>query len=128
MGDVNDDNKQNVAGAFVFGNGSFASMNVAIAGEHIWFPDLEATSHLTWHAPSMTNSVPYSGASKVTVANGQSLLISSTGQSTFLINNKPLHMKNLMYVLGITKNLMSVSQFSNDNKVYFKFHATKCFF
>ncbi|KAG8473127.1 hypothetical protein CXB51_035157 [Gossypium anomalum] len=88
----------------------------------------EATSHLTRDAPSRTNSVPYSGAGKVTVANGQSLLISSTSQSTLLTNNKPLHMKNLIYVPGITKNLMSVSQFSNDNKMYFEFHTTKYFF
>lgn len=28
---------------------------------------------------------------------------------------------------AITKNLMSVSKFARDNKVYFGFHADKCF-
>ncbi|MBA0699013.1 hypothetical protein Goari_000686 [Gossypium aridum] len=55
---------------FVFANGSSASVNVAIAREHVWFPHSEAISHLTRDVSSVTNSVPYTGAGKVTVANG----------------------------------------------------------
>ncbi|PPD91823.1 hypothetical protein GOBAR_DD11230 [Gossypium barbadense] len=70
MGDVDHDNKQNVAGAFVSANGFSTSVNAAIAGEHVLFPDSGATSHLTHDASSVTNSVPYIGATKVTIANG----------------------------------------------------------
>lgn len=38
-----------------------------------------------------------------------------------------LSLKNLLPVPVITKNLISVSQFAKDNKVYFEFRADKCF-
>lgn len=31
-----------------------------------------------------------------------------------------------MHAPNISKNLLSISQFAKENKVYFKFHANKC--
>ncbi|PPR97297.1 hypothetical protein GOBAR_AA23375 [Gossypium barbadense] len=62
--DVDDDNKHNVACVYVFANGSFVSLNVAIVGEHVWFPDSRATSHLIQDASSVINIVSYTGTSK----------------------------------------------------------------
>lgn len=38
-----------------------------------------------------------------------------------------LHLKNVLHVPTICKNLLSVGQFSRDNSVYFKFHPHMCF-
>ncbi|KAK5838683.1 hypothetical protein PVK06_007418 [Gossypium arboreum] len=66
-------------GAFISADGSSTFVNVAIAGEHAWFPDSMATSHLSRDASKVSNSAPYIGIDKLTVANGQSLSISSSG-------------------------------------------------
>ncbi|MFQ6629821.1 hypothetical protein Gotur_006714, partial [Gossypium turneri] len=49
------------AGAFVSTDGSSAFVNATIAGEHAWFPDSRATSHLSRDASKLSNSVPYTG-------------------------------------------------------------------
>lgn len=38
-----------------------------------------------------------------------------------------LKLNNLLLVPSITKNLVSVSQFAKDNRVFFEFHANTCF-
>ncbi|MBA0828735.1 hypothetical protein Goarm_013375 [Gossypium armourianum] len=53
--------KQSTEGAFVSTDGSSAFVNATIAGEHAWFPDSRATSHLSRDASKLSNSVPYTG-------------------------------------------------------------------
>lgn len=35
-------------------------------------------------------------------------------------------MNNMLYTSCVTKNLLSMSQFSKDNQVYFEFHVSHC--
>ena len=51
---------------------------------------------------------------------GQSNLYSHHHSHTFSLNN-------LFLVPGLTKNLMSVSQFAKENRVFFEFHSDVCF-
>ena len=58
-----------------------------------------------------------------------SLLIKHVGHS-FLhssISSTSFHLNNLMHVLGLTKNLLSPSQFVWDNHVLFEFYPDICF-
>lgn len=41
-------------------------------------------------------------------------------------NTKVLTLKHLLHVSSITKNLLSVSQFAKDNKVFFEFFPNYC--
>ncbi|KAH1098340.1 hypothetical protein J1N35_015261 [Gossypium stocksii] len=50
-GNGDGDNKQNVVGAFISADGSSVFVNTTIVGEHVWFPDSRATSHLSRDAP-----------------------------------------------------------------------------
>jgi histone deacetylase 1/2 len=62
--------------------------------------------------------------------NGQGLLISPLGQSSFYSNTSPnikLTLKDLLHVPTISKNLLSVRKFAQDNNVIFEFHPYKCF-
>jgi histone deacetylase 1/2 len=73
---------------------------------------------------------PYNGNERVMMGNGQGLLISSLGQSNFYSHNSPnvkLTLKDLLHVPTISKNLLSVSKFAQDNNVIFEFHPYKCF-
>jgi len=91
-----------------------------------WFPDSGATNHLTNAQPFQNMTSPYSGPGKVLVGNGSTLDISAIGSSTLPSTGKPLLLNNLLYTPAVTKNLLSVSQFSKDNQVYFEFHPSHC--
>lgn len=70
------------------------------------------------------------GPNKVVVGNGNSLAIKIVGNSKFKSSyeaNSHLHLVDILHVPYITKNLILVSKFSKDNKVYFEFHPNTCF-
>lgn len=55
--------------------------------------------------------------------------ISYTSNSKYFASttpNKHLILQNILYVPSISKTLLSVSQFSGYNKVFFEFHPTHC--
>lgn len=63
------------------------------------------------------------------IGNGQGLPIQSAGSNTFtspLYTHTLLTLEKLLLVLSITKNLISISQFSRDSSVYFVFYRDKC--
>lgn len=50
----------------------------------------------------------------------------SVGHSFLPTQSKLLCLSNVLCVPSIRKNLLSVSQFANDNGVFFEFHPTYC--
>lgn len=94
-----------------------------------WYPDSGATHHVTNDAANMTEHVTLTGSEEILMGNGQGLSITSVGSKSFPSPYHPntfLHLKNLLHVPSITKNLVSVSKFAKDNAVYFEFHPTFC--
>ena len=94
-----------------------------------WYPDSGATNHVTNSLNHLSFGTEYHGNNKIHMGNEAGLNIKHIGQS-FLPSNldsKTLCLKNILHVPSITKNLISVSQFSKDNKVFFEFHPFSCF-
>lgn len=76
------------------------------------------------------DAVSLSGSDQVHVGNGQGLCTNSVGSLSFTSPFSPhttLKLHNLLHVPSITKNLVSVSQFTKDNNVFFEFHPNTCF-
>ncbi|KAF7835365.1 Retrovirus-related Pol polyprotein from transposon TNT 1-94 [Senna tora] len=74
----------------------------------------------------MQEQQTYTGQDTVHTANSNatSLAICTVGNSeVHTHNHKPLLLKDLYHVPSISKNLISVSRFSKDNKVYFQFFS-----
>ncbi|KAK8312414.1 hypothetical protein V6Z12_D01G040300 [Gossypium hirsutum] len=94
--------------------------------DNSWYSDSGATHHLTNSVTSIGDSGAYKGPGKVFVGNGSALPVMSTGQSSLLTRSRPLFMKSLLLVPGITKNLLSVSKFAKDNQVMVEFFPTQC--
>ncbi|KAA3465059.1 Retrovirus-related Pol polyprotein from transposon TNT 1-94 [Gossypium australe] len=95
-------------------------------GDNTWYPDSGASHHLTHSSTSLSDSTPYNGSGKVYMGNGNALPIRSTGQSSLITRSRPLFMKSILFVTGITKNLLYVSKFTKDNKVMFEFLPKQC--
>lgn len=96
-----------------------------------WFADLVSSHHLTSHASYLHFKNVYSGNCRVNVAISQSLSIrcvDSTHISSSLCPLTTLVLNDILLVLCITRNPLSVSKFSCDNNnVVFEFLDDKCF-
>lgn len=89
-----------------------------------WCPDSGATHHLTSDLNNLHIRNQYDGPDRIKVGNGNTLSISHIGNSSFCFNNRCFHFNNVYHVPSISTNLLSVSKFCNDNKVYFEFHSS----
>lgn len=77
---------------------------------------------MTHNADNFLDDISTTGYDQVLLCNGQGLAITSIGAATFQSSHKShttITLHNILLVPKITKNLISVSQFSRDNNVYF---------
>jgi hypothetical protein len=94
-----------------------------------WYLDIGATNHVTLELENLNlHSDGYIDTDQLHVGNGQGLTISNTGSSKLIYPNASFLLTNLLHVPQIKKNLLSFSQFTRDNNVYFEFHPSFFFF
>ena len=94
-----------------------------------WYPDSGATNHLTAEVSNLMDKNEFHGLEQVHMGNGKGICIRHIGDSMFsspFVPSKTLSLSHLLHVPEITKNLLSVSKFAQDNNVYFKFHPFSC--
>uniref|UniRef100_A0A803PRX7 Reverse transcriptase Ty1/copia-type domain-containing protein n=1 Tax=Cannabis sativa TaxID=3483 RepID=A0A803PRX7_CANSA len=93
-----------------------------------WYVDTGATNHLTNGLDSHESAIPYPSTESLAVGDGKKLLISNIGLATLpAFNSTNLKLNSVLHVPVITKNLVSVSQLTNDNFVFLEFHKSCCF-
>nr|KYP57054.1 hypothetical protein KK1_003308 [Cajanus cajan] len=70
----------------------------------------------------------YQGSNNVKICNGVGLKIRNIGYSELSMPNtfRRFMLNQLLHVPSITKNLLSVSKFARDNRVYFEFFPDFC--
>ena len=95
-------------------------------GEACWYPDSGATNHIS---KNMNYGSEFKGNQRVHIGNGTGLAVKHIGNTSFSSFNpsRSLSLKNILHVPLITKNLLSVSQFTKDNNVIFEFNSSTCF-
>jgi hypothetical protein len=89
-----------------------------------WYVDTGATDHITSDLDRLMLREHYHGGEQVQVGNGASLQILNTGHSTINSVDRPLALRNVLHVPDISKHLLSVHKFTQDNDVFFEFHPT----
>lgn len=92
-----------------------------------WYTNSGASHHCIPFAENLLTKIDYGGKGKVIIDNGKGLSISSIGSTTFVANRHTFHLPNMLHILEITKNLISVLKFCQDNHVFFEFHHNLCF-
>jgi histone deacetylase 1/2 len=85
-----------------------------------WYLDTGATDHLTSDLERLHVHERYGGKDQVQVANGSGLSISHIGNSC--LTGSSLHLKDVLHVPHIRKNLLSVYRLVSDNDVFVEFH------
>ena len=83
--------------------------------------DSGATHHLTSDLNNLALHQPYNGGEEVTIADGSGLPISHSGSALLPTPTRSLALKDVLYVLDIQKNLISVYRMCNTNGVSVEF-------
>ena len=96
-------------------NNSLNAMNASVGSvaNSNWYIDSGATNHITPNFNNLSISSEYRGNDRLAVGNGQTLSISHTGSLYLASHTHPLcniKLANVLYVPGITKNLLSIAQ------------------
>ena len=86
------------------------------------FVDSGATHHITNSLQNLDIAQDYTGGDEVNIGNATSISIRHTGSSQYKTLSGIFRLKNLLHVPEITRNLLSVHQFTLDNGVYLEFH------
>lgn len=74
----------------------------------------------------MNNVVDYTGNECVIVGNGNTLHITSVGNTELVNGESLLKLNNMLFVPEITKNLVSVSKLAQDSNIFFDFNDSYC--
>ncbi|KAL4280812.1 hypothetical protein GQ457_03G013600 [Hibiscus cannabinus] len=93
----------------------------------VWFPDSGATHHITGDRSNLQSEMVYSGMDSLLMGNGNKVEITHVGPGTLSAVDRCLTLRNLLCVLDIKRNMLSVSQFARDNGIYFEFHPHNCY-
>ncbi|KAI5337531.1 hypothetical protein L3X38_016802 [Prunus dulcis] len=102
---------------------AFAGMHVAASSDPTWYLDSGATNHMTNDARRSTNvsSSTVSPHDQVVFGNGDSLPITHSGNVSFSSGNFLFRLFDVLRVPSLHKNLLSVSQFTQDSLVSITF-------
>jgi hypothetical protein len=90
--------------------------------------DSGASTHVTPDINNLNYYQPYTRSNTVHIGNETGWLIFNTGSTTIPTNSTVLHLTNVLHVPQITKNPLSVSQLTKDNKVLVEFSHNACFY
>ena len=102
---------------------ALAAMKIEGQMDNNLYADSGATAHMTNDPGIIKHLKPYHGNSSIYVGNGNSLNISHVGQTKLNTANGKLLLKDVLVVPKLTKNLISVSQLTSDNKCTVEFSS-----
>ena len=94
-----------------------------------WFVNSEAINHITSNLNNLSLHAPYNVSDKIFDGNGKQLTISNVDLGQLYTQTKPTSIIALPHVLHVPymkKNLISVSQLTNDHNVIAEFHSFMC--
>ena len=79
---------------------------------------------MTVDLQNLNSHCEYQGPDTIKVGDGTGLRILHTGSSSIQTPHKSLLLNKILHVPSITQNLLTISQFTRDNNVYFEFHPS----
>ena len=103
--------------------GAMATSNQFL-GEQPWYTDTGAMDHITSDVGNLSLWSDYHGSKKVSVGNGAGLHISHNGSNSITTPSAKFFLNDMLCVLNISANLISVHYFANDNNCMFIFDSS----
>jgi hypothetical protein len=79
-------------------------------GEDTWLIDIGASKHMTCQKDILSSIIEKDFPYKVSLGDDYQYPIKGMGESTYKLDSgTPMRMKDVLYVPGLTKNLLSIS-------------------
>ncbi|KAJ9548922.1 hypothetical protein OSB04_021465 [Centaurea solstitialis] len=90
-----------------------------------WYMDTGATDHVHENAGILNSVLDKHDTRSILVGDGSQIPVVTTGHASFPLNNpyRPLHLHNILISPTIIKNLISVRQFTRQNKTSIEFDS-----
>ncbi|GKV50619.1 hypothetical protein SLEP1_g57319 [Rubroshorea leprosula] len=88
-----------------------------------WYFDNGAQTHATNNPGKLLHSTPSSSSNFIQVGNGQLLPVTSHGNAFLFTSNSQFRLNNVLVAPHLTKNLVSVRQFTRDNNCSVNFDS-----
>jgi len=102
---------------------AFMASPQALVDQTCWYPDSGASHHITSDLANLNlKAEEYTGSDQLRVGNGIGLSIHHIGNAQLSTPTLPFTLYNVLHVPHITKNLLSVHQFTKATNTYFEFH------
>ncbi|RVW81507.1 Retrovirus-related Pol polyprotein from transposon RE2 [Vitis vinifera] len=93
-------------------------------GDTSWFLDIGVVHHLTSDLNNLTIHNPFTGGDKVIVGDGKGLSIANIGKFSLASSSGSFVFNDVLHVLSITTNLVSVQRFYSNNGTFIEFHPS----
>ena len=94
---------------------AFNTMTLTDPSQNGWFMDSGATAHLASTSGMLQSVFNSNTGTSITVGNGTTIPVHSTGYSSLPTQSRLLHLKNVLVAPNIVKNLVYVRRFTTDN-------------
>ena len=111
-------------------NSANLAASSVIIGDPSWYLDSGATNHVIVDGQSLLQQFDYNGKNKLLVGNKQELNIFGIGNTVIMsclsTVSYPIHLKEVLVVPQIAKNLLSVSKLTHDNDLVVEFFSDQC--
>ncbi|GKV24576.1 hypothetical protein SLEP1_g34169 [Rubroshorea leprosula] len=88
-----------------------------------WYFDSGAQTHATNNPSKLLHSTPSSSSNFIQVGNGQLLPVTSHGNAFLSTSNSQFRLNNVLVAPHLTKNLVSIRQFTRDNNCSVNFDS-----
>lgn len=86
-----------------------------LAPDQTWYLYFGTSNHITPDVNTLSQHTPYTGQTKVAVANGHALIVENTGKGILATPSINFKLNNVLHVPAMSTNLLSVHQFKKDN-------------
>jgi hypothetical protein len=85
-------------------------IGIVTPGNDTWLVDIDASKHMTWYKDSLSNLIHKDSPHNVNLGDDYQCPIKGVGEASYKLDfGKAMRMKDMLYVPGLKKNLLSIS-------------------
>lgn len=90
----------------------------------MWYPVSGATNHVTGNSSDIQHQDSTPATSGVQIANGNEIPVLNSGSSEYTVGQSIVVLREILHVLYVRRNLMSIKRLRDDNCVFVKFDSS----
>ena len=102
------------------------SANFTENNDNAWLLENGASHHVTNDLGQFSLHNPYDGTEELLIGDGKGIALENIGSTNLNISSQSLVLNNVLHAPSISRNIISISEFCNDNNASVEF-LSSCF-